>query len=417
MTKYGTSPWLARFPKSRVPSYQPYRGPLKAGTASRVDMADAVIVGGGLTGCATAYALAAAGAKTLLLERQRIGRGGTAFSTGWIADDPGVSFAALERSMGRRDARRAWQSWRRAALDFAALVRRLEIKCELEPRPSVTAAMTPDELARLKKERKARLEAGLETPFLTARAVRGETALEAAGGLRGREGGTLDPYRACVGLARAAAARGAQMFERSPVRRITFTRKHADVHTAGGVIRTRRVVIATGFPTALFESLERHFWFHSSYRVLTDPVPARIRQRLGSRQSVVRDSAKPPHIVRWLDDDRVLVAGADSERVPSRLRDKVIVQRTGQLMYELSTLYPDLSGVQPTCGWIHDYARTVDGLPYIGPHRNFPHHLFAWGDQSHSVTGAYLASRVLLRYCSGEMDPADETFGFHRSID
>jgi len=62
-------------------------------------------------------------------------------------------------------------------------------------------------------------------------------------------------------------------------------------------------------------------------------------------------------------------------------------------------------------------ARTVDGLPYIGPHRNFPHHLFAWGDASHSVTGAYLASRVLLRYCSGEMDPADETFGFHRSID
>lgn len=417
MTKYGTSPWLARFPKSRVPSYPTYRGPLKAGTASRVDVADAVIVGGGLTGCATAYGLAAAGATTMLLERHRIGRGGTAFSTGWIADDPGVSYAALEHALGRRDARRAWQSWRRAALDFATLVRRLEIKCGLEPRTLVTAALTSEQLARLKKEQKARLEAGLETPFLTSRVVRGETALEAAGGLRGREGGTLDPYRACIGLARAAAARGAQMFERSPVRRITFTRKHADVHTAGGTIRTRRVVIATGFPTALFKSLERHFWFHSSYRVLTDPVPARIRQRLGSRQSVVRDSAKPPHIVRWIDDDSVLVAGADGESVPPRLRDKVIVQRTGQLMYELSTLYPDLSGVQAAYGWINDYARTGDGLPYIGPHRNFPHHLFAFGDASQSVTGAYLASRVLLRHCSGEMDPADETFDFHRTLD
>jgi hypothetical protein len=53
-------------------------------------------------------------------------------------------------------------------------------------------------------------------------------------------------------------------------------------------------------------------------------------------------------------------------------------------------------------------------LPCIGPHRNFPHHLFAFGDASPGVTGAYLASRVLLRHHFGEMDPADAVFGFHR---
>ena len=58
------------------------------------------------------------------------------------------------------------------------------------------------------------------------------------------------------------------------------------------------------------------------------------------------------------------------------------------------------------------YARTGDGLPYIGPHRNYPHHLFAFGDASHSVTGAYLASRILLRHHLGEPDAADEAFGF-----
>jgi hypothetical protein len=51
-------------------------------------------------------------------------------------------------------------------------------------------------------------------------------------------------------------------------------------------------------------------------------------------------------------------------------------------------------------------------LPFIGPHRNYPHHLFAFGDASHSATGAYLASRVLLRHHLGELDPADEAFGF-----
>ena len=38
---------------------------------------EAVIVGGGLTGCATAYAFAVAGVKAMLLEAGHIGRGNT----------------------------------------------------------------------------------------------------------------------------------------------------------------------------------------------------------------------------------------------------------------------------------------------------------------------------------------------------
>ena len=83
-------------------------------------------------------------------------------------------------------------------------------------------------------------------------------------------------------------------------------------------------------------------------------------------------------------------------------------------MYELSTIYPDISGIQPDYGWTAAYALTAEGLPYIGPHRNYPHHLFAFGDASHSMTGAYLASRILLRQHLGETDPIDEAFSFNR---
>ena len=173
-------------------------------------------------------------------------------------------------------------------------------------------------------------------------------------------------------------------------------------------------MIATGVPTALFASLARHFWFRSAFLALTERVPAKIRQRLGKRTAVLRDAADPAHIVRWVDDEQVLVVGADVESPPPRQRERVVVQRTGQLMYELSTLYPDISGIVPAYGWDAAYARTADGLPYIGPHRNFPHHLFAFGDASHSVTGAFLASRILLRHHLDEIDPADDVFGFHR---
>ena len=387
-----------------MPAFPRQRGPLKT---------DVVIIGGGMTGCATAYAFAAAGVKVVLVEAEQLGRGSSGSAAGWMAEDPGVGFAELEKAIGLRDARRAWQAWRRAALDFAALLRRLDVKCHLEARPAMDVATTPEQAMRLKREQKARRTAGLDAPLLNARAIRGEVALDGSAGLRGN-GSTIDPYRACLGLAAAAAARGAVLFERSPARKITFTRKSVEVFTAGGSIRADRVVIATATPTPLFKALARHFWFQSAYFALTAPVPAKIRQQLGRRATVVRDSAEPRHLVRWVADDRLLVSGADSEAPPPRLRATTIVQRTGQLMYELSTLYPDISGLQPEYGWAADYGRTAHGLPCIGPHRNYPHHLFVFGDASHTVTGAYLASRILLRQHFEEMDPADGVFGFRR---
>jgi glycine/D-amino acid oxidase-like deaminating enzyme len=406
MTKYGRSPWIDQFPKSRVPSFPKHKG---------AQTTDVVVIGGGLTGCATAYAFAVAGEKVMLLEAEQVGRGDSGSSAGWISEDPGIPFLELEKIAGLRGARRAFQIWRRAALDFAALLRRLDVKCSLTTRPTVTVAVTPEQAAYLKKEQKARRAAGLDAPLVNARAIRGEVALDAAAALRAKDTATLDPYRACVGLAGAAVDRGAELFERSPVKRIRFNRKIADVFTAGGSIRTRRVVVATGIPTTpLFKSLARQFWFHNTFLALTAPLPAKIRQQLGRREAVVRDMAAPPHIVRWVGEDRLLISGADTEAAPPRQRDKFVVQRTGQLMYELSTLYPDISGTQPEYGWAADYARTANGLPAIGPHRNFPHHLFAFGDASHSVTGAYLASRIILRQHFGEMDPADDLFAFHR---
>jgi glycine/D-amino acid oxidase-like deaminating enzyme len=403
VTKYGRSPWIDQVKKSRVPSYPKYRG---------ASTAEVVIIGGGLTGCATAYALSAAGVKAIVLEADQIGRGTTAASAGWMGDEPGVGFAELEKALGLRDARRGWQAWHRAGLDFAALLRRLNIKCALEPLGSTTAARSPEQAQRLKREQKARRAAGIDAPLLNARAISGELGFSALAGIRARDGATIDPYRAAVGLADAAVERGARFFEHSPATRITFGRRDAEVHTPDGRIGTTRVVVATAGPTALFKGLRRHFWFRRTYSALTAPVPSKIRQVLGRRDAVVRDSANPPHIVRWVDGERLLVTGADSESPPDRQRDRVIVQRTGQLMYELSTLYPEISGIAPDYGWDAAYARTEDGLPYIGPHRNYPHHLFAFGDSSHTVTGAYLASRVLLHHHLDQLEPADEVFGF-----
>ena len=109
-----------------------------------------------------------------------------------------------------------------------------------------------------------------------------------------------------------------------------------------------------------------------------------------------------------------MVTGADQDEPAARTRDAVSVQRTGQLMYELLTMYPAISGLQPQYGGHLPFGETADGLMYIGPHRNYPHHLFALGGGGDSISGAFVASRILARAARGQTDKADEVFGWTR---
>jgi len=400
-TRYGLSPWLEA--ASRVPSYPRFRGNRNA---------DVVIVGAGLTGCAIAYAAAAAGFGTLVLEAAKVGQGATSRSGGLLSPAPGPSFRDVAAAHGVRDARRVFDAWRRGALDGAAMLRRLRINCQLMPRDTLVIARG-DEERNLRREFEARRDAGLDVSWQTAKQISARMKLDPAAGMKLRDGSTLDPYKACVGLAAAAAGAGADVCEQSPVQKVRFTRRYADVVTAQGTIRTRHVVVATGSATAEFKPLRRHFKRRESYFAITEPVPAGVRRQLGDPHVVLSDAGRPPYRVRWAPGDRLLIGGADQDETPPRTRSAVLLQRTGQLMYQLLTMYPAISGLQPEFGWDVPYGVPADGVMYIGAHRNYPYHHFAVGG-SGSLAGAFVASRILLREFQGKAEKADEIFGWNR---
>jgi glycine/D-amino acid oxidase-like deaminating enzyme len=403
-TRYGTSPWTSEFPASRRPSFPRFRNDRTAGV---------VIVGAGLTGSAIAYACAAAGLEPIVLEADRVGSGTSGRSVGLLNTDPGPLFRDVAAAHGLRAARRVFEAWRRGALDGAALLRRLKIKCELEPAGSILVGAREDEKA-LRREYDARSEAGLDYAWLNAKQLQGTMTLAAAAALRTRDGFTLDPYRAATGLASAAATRGAEIFEQSRVKKVRFTRKYADVIADGGTIRTTAVVVATGSATAEWRSLRRHFKRRELYSVMTEPLGAAMRKQLFDGGVTLRDTRVPPHRLRWAPGGRLLVAGGDQGETPARTRGAVLVQRTGQLMYELLTMYPVISGLQPEYGWEASYGETADGLMYIGPHRNYPHHHFALGGGRDTVTGAFVAARLIVRAIQGTSEKGDDVFSWTR---
>jgi glycine/D-amino acid oxidase-like deaminating enzyme len=399
--------WLDTFPRSRRPLYPSYRG---------VRTADVVVVGGGLTGSACALSFATAGVKVVLLEADRVGGGATAASLGLIREDFDASFQDTAGAHGVRAARALWQSVRRASLDLAAAIRRLNLRCDLAPQHLLhLAPRDPDAIRRLRREYDTRRQAGFDHSWLTAAALARDASVDGGAAIRTR-GFSIDPYRACLGFTASAAARGAEVFERTTVRRIRADRKGVDISTPNGSLRAQAVVIATGAPLVDLRALRRHLHAQHSYAVVTEELPATVRRELGHRTTALRDGADPPHFLRWLKGHRVLFAGADQPPVPGRLRERVLVQRSGQLMYELSTIYPAISGAMPAWSWDVAHDGTVDDLPYIGLHRNFPRHLFALGHGRHGAAVAWLAARVLLRQFQGAPDKGDELLGFSRIL-
>jgi gamma-glutamylputrescine oxidase len=401
-TRYGVSPWIESIPRARRPDYPKLRGELTA---------DVVIMGGGLTGCATAYAAAAAGLTTVLIEADRVGQGSSGHSAGLLLPDPGPSFRDVTQSHGLRLARRIFESWRRASLDAAAQIQRLGIRCRLEGRDNLLVASAGDE-ARLKKECLAREEAGLDARWLSRKQLTPATGLDLAGALALKDAFALDPYAACLGLAAAAAKNHAAVFERSPVKKIKAGQKAVEVVVDGGVVRAGTLVVATGAATAELKALRRHFTPREAYLVLTEPLPMAMQKQLGRRDALLEDMRVPRHRLVWTGDKRILIAGADQNAAPARLRESVLVQRTGQLMYELLLMYPSIAGLKPEYGWSVPYGETTDRLMFIGPHRNFPRHLFALGSGGDSLTGAFLAARILTRALLGKPAPGDDDYGW-----
>ena len=297
--------WLDRFPKSKRPSYPRLRGTHETRVA---------IVGGGLTGVACALAFASAGVSVLLVEAGAIGAGGTAGADGLLREGFGGAFHAAASRHGIRTARALWEGTRRGSLDFAATLRRLRIPCDLAPMDVMTIALPFGDAAnRLRREQAARREAGADATWITPAAAARDAGLEAGGAIRTRAV-ALDPYRACLGIAAAAAARGARLFERSAVARIKPSSRYVEIATDGATIRADAVVVATGAPLRDLRALRRHLTPTLVYGAVTEPLPAAVRRQVGRRAAAVEDFAEPHRLVRWLPQDRVMIRAAVSRK-------------------------------------------------------------------------------------------------------
>ena len=152
MPGYGRRYWAERTADNRRRSYPKFRGS---------HTADAVVIGGGLTGTTAAYVLANAGMRVMLLEAERLAEGSTAGGLGAFLPQPDATFRGVESATGRRVARTAWEIARKSAVDFAAALKKLPTRSDVTPSALAINAPRPEDAQELRKEQSARRSASL----------------------------------------------------------------------------------------------------------------------------------------------------------------------------------------------------------------------------------------------------------------
>jgi glycine/D-amino acid oxidase-like deaminating enzyme len=367
-----------------------------------------------MTGALVAHAFAAAGISTTVLEAGVIGRGSTAASSALLLQDPDLELTELDRRFGTRTSRRIWQLSHESVRDLTALLKHLQIRCDLTRRNAVYYSTNAEAVERLRREFTFRSQSGFEANWLSVGDLRRMTGIAGRGAIHTRGSAQFDPYRACLGVLRSAVVQGAQVFERSEVRHIHGGRDGVRLRTATATVEARRVVIATGYATPQFRPLAGRFRLYRTYVLATQPIRIAERRELGLSDVMVWDTERPYHYARWTPEHRLLLGGGDRRVGPGHRRRQQFERATRELRDYFETRLPVLADIKVDFAWEGLFAMTPDSLPYIGPHRRYPGHWFAVGYGGNGMTFGFLAARLPLERWHGVKSRDHALFEFDR---
>jgi glycine/D-amino acid oxidase-like deaminating enzyme len=208
--------------------------------------ADLCVIGGGFTGLSAALAAADAGASVAVLEAEAVGHGGSGRNAGLVNAGLWLPPEDIAAAMGAEAGGRLVSILADAPAKVFELIERHQIDCEAVRQGTLHCAHNAAGLRELENRHRQLAALGAPVTLLDAAetAKRTGTALY-AGALHDARAGTINPLGYCRGLARAATAAGAGIYEQSPVRTLARDGGRWAVETAGGRVVAEKLLLAT----------------------------------------------------------------------------------------------------------------------------------------------------------------------------
>ena len=354
---------------------------------------DVIVVGGGITGLSTALHLAEAGIEVALLEAHVPGWGASGRNGGQV--NPGLKADPdeVEKRYGA-DLGGRMNSLSGAAPGFVFdLIQRLKIECDARRNGTLRAATSPRQALRLRSTAAQLSRRGAPVELLE-----GEALAQAIGTRRyalamlDRRGGDLNPLRYARGLAAAAHAAGAELYDNSRALRLQNQGQLWQVSTAGGSISAPRVVLATnGYTDGLWPELKKTIIPVFGAMAASAPLSETAARSILPGRSVLYEIGAITHYYRVDAGQRLLFGGRGPMREVS---DAAAIKH---LLAYARRLWPAIGPLAWTHVWGGQLAMTTDHYPHV--HEPQPGVSICLGYNGRGVAmatvmGALLAARI-----------------------
>ena len=365
--------------------------------------ADVAIVGGGYAGLSAALELGSRGYSVALLEARRIGWGASGRNGGQVL----VGFAgldAIERQLGKADARRCWDMSIEGVRLVGERIARFGIDCDHQ-RGHLTLATKPRrgaELARL-VEHLAK-DYGYELQLVPHAQIGDWIASPRfhSGAFDGFSG-HLHPLKYCLGLARAAQQTGTRLYENTSALRIEHGIK-ATVKTEQGEVSCDFVVLAGNVYLNDFGDISRDLAHRivriGTFMVATDPVDDEVNTgELIRHRASAFDNNLLLDYFRVSADERLLFGGADVFRGPPP------ADIAEHLRSRIGQVFPQLKHVPIAYAWGGFVDASINGAPDFG--RIGPQVYYLQGFSGHGVALSGLAGKLVAEAIAGQSERLD----------
>jgi len=362
--------------------------------------ADVVVVGGGFTGLSAAYNLALAGVDVVVLEAgdvlsQASGRNGGHCNTG-----VSQNFASLVESLGLEQASIYYHAYTEAVDYVQSIVRDEAIDCDFIRTGKLKLASKAKHFPSLVKTYellKRTVDSNVE--LIDASHIRDEVGSDAFhGGLLQKGGGQMHMGKFGIGLAQAAAEKGAAIYPQTPVTGLQQIDGHRyRVSTSRGDIDAGRVLLATGTSDkGPFSWFQRRIVPAGSFIIATEPLaPAKLQAALINNRTYVT-SLNIGNYFRTTADNRLIFGGRARFAISNPTSD---ARSGGVLRTGLGELFPSLANANIDYCWGGLVDMTADRLPRAGEHEGL---FYSMGYSGHGTQMSVYMGKVMAALVTGK---------------
>lgn len=366
---------------------------------ARPQEADYVVVGGGIFGLSTAYWLAKAGCRPLLLEAGSIASRASGRNAGFLITGTAESYVAAARLFGHDTARWWWERSRdNRELLRSELLDSGRIDCELLTEGSWVASLAgTSQEEELQESCEILRPLGFDLEWKDADEIRRASGSDRFGGgfYQKRDCG-LDPVRLCRGIAHEITALGGEIRTGVRIRAIEPEGNRVRLTSdAGTWIAGRAVLALSSYVTQLLPQLGAEVRPVRAQMLATAPGPRTLRGVW-----YVNDGYE---YFRQLPDGTFLLGGCRWTARDSEVG--YLEAPTGRVQAALEQFLrealPQFAGRPIVQRWAGTMALTPDGLPRRGTVPGVPGALYVTGCNGHGMSTGFITGRDLAGQARG----------------